>query len=93
MKASCNINKIFGAYVGLQVGPKFPTKFKRKPSFVEVQHKYYLKTNLRGFGSGFGKDFEVVLGWIFDEILYASRVPTSLFRDLHMQYKRNNEQR
>ena len=92
LSASCNINKNFGAYVGLQVGPKFPTIFERKPSFVEFQHKYHLKTILRGFWKGFGKDFEVVLGKIFDEILYASRVPTSLFRDLHLQYKRDNEQ-
>ena len=71
LSASCNINKFFGAYVGFQVGPKFPIPFKRKPFFVEVQHKSHLKTILRGFWTGFGEDFEVVLGWIFDEILYA----------------------
>ena len=35
LSASCNINKKFGAYVGLQVGAKFPSKSKGTPSFVE----------------------------------------------------------
>ena len=65
LSASCNINKNFGAYVGLQVGPELATGFEGKPFFVEVQHKSHLKTILRGFWKGFGKGFEVVLGWIF----------------------------